>query len=112
MCHRSAFLRIAVLVAAFAIIDLETPALGQENLDDTRAPTQERSETVIDETIVTATRREAELRTVPLSVSVATAEQLERLGATGFSGYARTVPRLHFVDPGYGGESRQSAVSP
>jgi len=58
----------------------------------------------LEEIIVTATRREASVQSVPLSVSVLTGEDIERLGATGFADYARTVPGVSFVDQGWGGE--------
>ena len=104
MGDRSWYLRSATLVQAFAITGLSTFALAQEDLDDASALAQEWSAAVIEEIIVTATRREAELQSVPLSVAVVTSEQLEQLGATGFAGYARTVPGLSLTDQGYGGE--------
>jgi iron complex outermembrane receptor protein len=54
----------------------------------------------LDEIIVTATRRESNLQTVPLSVFVVTEEALARLGAASFSDYGRTVPGLTFTDFG------------
>ena len=104
MGDRSLCLRSATLVLAVALTGSHTFALAQEHLDDASAPAQESSETVIEEIIVTATRREAELLSVPLSVAVVTSEELEQLGATGFAGYARTVPGLSLTDQGYGGE--------
>jgi len=59
---------------------------------------------VLEEIIVTATRREVDVQSVPLSVHVITDKDLERLGATGFAEYARTVPGVSFTDIGLGGE--------
>ncbi len=59
----------------------------------------------IEEIIVTATRREAELGTLPLSVHVLSDEQLRQMGARSFEGYAAAVPGLNFTDFGVGGES-------
>ena len=61
---------------------------------------------VLDQIIVTATRREQPLSSVPLSVHVVTEEELRRTGAAGFSDYARTVPGLSFTDGGTGGEKQ------
>jgi iron complex outermembrane receptor protein len=55
---------------------------------------------VLEEIIVTATRREANLQSVPLSVFVITAEAMARLGAASFVDYGRTVPGLTFTDFG------------
>ena len=61
---------------------------------------------VLEEIIVTATRREQRLQHVPLSVHVVTEEELRRLGAVAFAEYARTVPGLSFTDGGTGGEKQ------
>ena len=60
----------------------------------------------IEEIIVTATRREADVQSVPLAVHVITEEALARLGATSFADYAPTVPGLSFTDGGTGGEKQ------
>lgn len=60
----------------------------------------------LDEIIVTATLRERNLRTVPVSVSVVTEQDLRAIGATAFADYARTVPGLTFTDGGTGGEKQ------
>jgi len=54
----------------------------------------------LEEIVVTATRREANLQSVPLSVFVVTEEALARLGAASFVDYGRTVPGLTFTDFG------------
>jgi len=61
---------------------------------------------LLEEIIVTATRREADVQTVPLSVHVITEEALARLGAANFADYARIVPGLTFTDIGVGGENQ------
>ncbi|MGH8193635.1 MAG: TonB-dependent receptor [Woeseiaceae bacterium] len=55
------------------------------------------AERVIDEIIVTATRREAAAQDVPLSVHALSAAALERLGAHEFVDYAPAVPGLSFT---------------
>ncbi len=60
----------------------------------------------LDEIVVTATRRESQLRSVPASVYVLTENDLKRLGAVAFSDYARAVPGLSYSDGGTGGEKQ------
>ncbi len=59
---------------------------------------------ILEEIIVSATRRDAPAGSIPLSVSVLTGDTLELLGATGFADYARSVPGLSYTDGGTGGE--------
>lgn len=68
-------------------------------------PDREDATDIIEEIIVTATRREAKLATLPLSVHVLTEKQLRQMGALDFQGYAASVPGLNFTDFGFGGES-------
>lgn len=81
-----------------------TSAVAQGDAPDASQSGGEFSESPIEEIIVTATRREADLQSVPLSVTALTSEYLQDLGATGFTDYARVVPGLTFVDPGWAGE--------
>ena len=62
--------------------------------------------TAIEEIVVTATRREQPLQSVPLSVHVVTKEELRQLGAVAFADYARTVPGMSFTDGGTSGEKQ------
>lgn len=57
---------------------------------------------VLEEIIVTAQKREERLIDVPMSMSVLTADDLARLGATRFRDFANTVPGMSFVDFGAG----------
>jgi outer membrane receptor protein involved in Fe transport len=93
----------SILIIIVGITCLPCIALAQDEIGHS-ARTQSIDEQVIAEIIVTATRREASVQSVPLSVSVLTNEDIERLGATGFSDYARTVPGVSFIDQGWGGE--------
>jgi outer membrane receptor protein involved in Fe transport len=52
--------------------------------------------------IVTATKRSALLRDVPLPIQAITAETLQKEGARSFSDYSRTVAGLQAVDTGAG----------
>lgn len=71
---------------------------------DTVGPEAEEAK-FIDEIIVTATRREAPLSSIPISVYVLDEQELRSLGALEFKDYARTVPGLYFNDGGFGGEA-------
>jgi len=95
--------RSSALVIFAGIASLPCIALAQDEIGHS-AQTQSIDEQVIEEIIVTATRREASVQSVPLSVSVLTGEDIERLGATGFADYARTVPGVSFTNIGLGGE--------
>ncbi len=79
------------LATFVAIGSLPCDALAQ---DSNTPPVQDSSSDsrLLEEIIVTATRREVDVQSVPLSVHVVTEEALARLGATGFADYARTVP--------------------
>lgn len=57
---------------------------------------------VLEEIIVTAQKREERLIDVPLSMSVLSADELARLGATRFRDFANTVPGLSFTEFGAG----------
>lgn len=51
---------------------------------------------VIEEIVITARKREERLQSVPISITAVTETQLERLGASNFYDFARTVPGLSF----------------
>lgn len=61
---------------------------------------------IIEEIIVTATKREASIQDVPVSITAFTSEDLQKLGAVEFFDYATAVPNLSF---GYAGEGRQTS---
>jgi len=52
--------------------------------------------------VVTATRRQASIQDVPLSISVVTTENLQRQAATSFVDYATAIPNLAFGAAGEG----------
>ena len=56
----------------------------------------------LEEIVVTAQKRTERLQDVPLSITALSAMQLEKLGADGFTDYARTIPGLSFIDRGPG----------
>ncbi len=64
--------------------------------------TPQQSETIGEEIIVTATKREASLQDVPFSVAAVTAEDLTESGASNLVEVARNVPGLYITDLGPG----------
>lgn len=62
---------------------------------------------ILENIVVTATRRDTRLQDTPLSISAVSQDDLEMLGATDLQGYLRTLPGLSFTDSGGG---RQEVV--
>ena len=58
------------------------------------------SEAMLEEVIVTATRREMSLQDVPMAISAVGQDQIERLGITNMDDYFRSVPSLSLIDGG------------
>jgi iron complex outermembrane recepter protein len=63
----------------------------------------EASEVVIDEIVVTATRRSTLLSKTPISIRAVGGDELESRGATSLQDYALSVPGLSYVEAGVGG---------
>lgn len=101
--HEYRALLLLAIVVAIVSAPMEGLAQGANTPEAQQVAIDSRS---IDEIIVSATRREADVQSVPLSVHVITEEDLARLGATGFADYARTVPGLSFTYGGNGGEQQ------
>ena len=80
----------AVLVALYGL-----PPLVSAQQAATPAPSNE-----LEEVTVTANRREQSLESVPYSMSVVSAEQLERTGVTDIASLAQQVPGLSLYDYG------------
>ena len=64
-----------------------------------QAPAQE---LVLDEIIVTATKRAENLQDIPVSVTALSSEMIEQLGIVDFDGYAQMLPTLAFKSVGPG----------
>ncbi|MYE84162.1 MAG: TonB-dependent receptor [Gammaproteobacteria bacterium] len=61
---------------------------------------------VLEEILVTATKRESAIQDVPISMAAFTQEDLIEMGAVEFADYATAVPNLSF---GFSGEGRQTS---
>jgi iron complex outermembrane receptor protein len=57
---------------------------------------------VLEELVVTATKREERLIDVPASIQAVSGAELQKLGAVNFSDYARSVAGVAFIDAGPG----------
>ena len=80
-CHPFPGIRLGPIAFAIAMVGL---------------PTGAPAEPVLEEIIVTATKRSESMQSVPLSVSSISGEELRERGLTEFFDYAVTIPNLSF----------------
>ncbi len=83
-------------------------AAGAEQTDKPDAsarPGEEPARTSVQEVIVTARKRSENLRDVPLSIAVLTADDIDRRGLVNAQDYLRGIPGVNQVEAGYGGQS-------
>ncbi|WP_397417050.1 TonB-dependent receptor [Phenylobacterium sp.] len=80
--------RRSLLLASISAISLAAPGLALA------------AEAEVEELIVTATRREANVQDVPLNISAVGAEAIERQGAADLAEIAAMIPGVHLVDQG------------
>jgi outer membrane receptor protein involved in Fe transport len=66
------------------------------------APAQESSGAVLEEIVVTATKRSERLRDVPVAVTAITSDQIASRGYTNYADYLNTVPNVWMQDIGPG----------
>ncbi|MBU8976067.1 TonB-dependent receptor [Lysobacter sp. MMG2] len=93
---------LAVVVAATLAMAVAAPALAQQAATD------------LDKVVVTANKRSENIREVPSSISVITAEAIENQHATQLSDFQATVPGLYISSNGSPGQTQVSlrGVSP
>ena len=61
------------------------------------------SENVIEEVVVTATKRgDTSVQDIPFSISVASGDMIDKTGMVGMDDYLRTLPSTNFLDRGAG----------
>jgi iron complex outermembrane receptor protein len=63
-------------------------------------PPEAHGEPVLEEVVVTASKREEDLQDVAISIKAFSDEDLEEMGADTFTDYARAVPSLSFAERG------------
>lgn len=86
--------RLQFAAAAATPVMSDAPAAAQAAMPMTKAS----AASMFEEVVVTATRRNERLMEVPQSITALTSKTLADLGADAFSGYARHVPSLDFVE--------------
>src|SRR3569833_3108505 len=96
IARRTAWIRSTMVLQAGAAL-YAAPAFAAT------APAPDRGDaSVVEEIVVTATKRAEPLQDVPLAVSAITAEDIQAKGFTQFADYLNTVPGVYFTDNGPG----------
>jgi iron complex outermembrane receptor protein len=96
-------LKFIVGLAGFLLI---TPSVGFA--DEAQKENSQEKAIVMEEVVVTATRDKEEVRQVPANVSVITAQQIEKSGATSIVEVLDKLESIQFRD--YSGNSSQSVI--
>ena len=100
---------LATMVGLFAAGGMAT-ATAQDQMGESA-----RAQTMLDEIIVTSTRREQSLNDTALSVAAIGGEEIARRNLSEMNDYLRTVPGVNFVEVGVGNSAvviRGLGVSP
>jgi iron complex outermembrane receptor protein len=91
--------RSSAVLALLCAAAVATPAAAQSASGASKGGAAANSATVLDELVVTATKREENLRDIPSTISAVTADQLKANGpVTGTGDLLRTVPGVRFND--------------
>lgn len=82
-----------------SVVGLVTVIAAPMLLAEARA----QSENVIEEVVVTATKRgDTSVQDIPFSISVASGDMIDKTGMVGMDDYLRTLPSTNFLDRGAG----------
>lgn len=87
--RKQELIRVVSLVTVIATPIMFTDAHAQD-------------QNVIEEIVVTATKRDTNLQETAVSVSVASADLIEKTGMVGMDDFLRTLPSTNFIDRGAG----------
>ena len=80
-----------------------TVCLSSIGAQTVNAQSTENGPNVLDEIIVTATKRgDSNVQDIPLSVAVASADLIDKSGLVGLDDFLRTLPSTNFLDRGAG----------
>lgn len=97
---------VAVIVAILAIVEWQmgnTQQAPQQELNASASSSSRPTESdALQEVVVTATKRQESLQSIPLSLTAISGQMLEDKSALSFEDYARGVPNLSFTDIGDG----------
>jgi iron complex outermembrane receptor protein len=98
--------KVLKLIVGLAVFLLITPSVGF-TVEAQKDNSQEKA-ILMEEVVVTATRDKEEVRQVPANVSVITAQQIEKSGATSIVEVLNKLESIQFRD--YSGNSSQSII--
>ncbi|NKI16328.1 TonB-dependent receptor [Spongiibacter sp. KMU-166] len=101
--------RCSVITPVLLGIVLSTPLWWQSALAQDGASTRKPRSSIIEEVIVSATKRDADLRDIPLSIDAFTGESLRDIGAADIESIARFSPGVS-VSPGLDPEAAQIII--
>jgi iron complex outermembrane receptor protein len=93
MMRMNRFSRAALSAAFLQAFAAATPASAADTPRDTQ---------ILQEIIVTATKRAEKLQDVPIAISAITAEDIQTRGFTNYADYLNTLPGVFFEDGGPG----------
>ena len=97
-CSGRQIIKQITLISATLCLLVSIQVIAQEEASDGE-------EKILEEIIVTASKRDVALQDLPMSVGVLTGQQLEDIGAHGLEDYYRMIPSLHVHDAPFGGNS-------
>jgi len=97
MSNREQYSRTPIAAAVSAALVAPAAALAQQEQDDSTA--------VLDEIIVTATKREENLQKVPASIHALPEAMLKEIGALNTEDYVRFMPSVNWVNWNSGGSN-------
>ncbi len=87
---------------AYGVVVMLPSILGAGTCLAAAEQSDQQTRSLLEEVVVTATRREESLQKVPMAVTAITGESMERLSADDFVDFARTVPGVSFTSMGPG----------
>jgi iron complex outermembrane receptor protein len=90
------------LIGSLALLCCESATAAPDGAADAAYGDPGNGRAVLEEIVVTATKRSERLLDVPLSVSAVTADEIQARGFTQFSDYLNSIPGVYFQDGGIG----------
>lgn len=84
----------------FQLVALMLAATSLTSMAQEGTPQEERRS--LEEIVVTATMRESTTKDIPVSISVLSDADLQKIGARGFSDYLLSAPGVHYTESGRG----------
>ena len=92
-------MRVPAIVCLMAGAGISAGLVASANAQEATGAAPPGSRTgLLEEVVVTATKREEKLRDVPMGVSALTGDQLQKMGAQSLADYITTLPGVSFND--------------